>query len=246
MTAETRSFKPAPSRPISVLVVHRYRILADALGKALGERPDFELAGVMAESVDLLDILARDRSKAAADVVVFDVQIARSPVRLIREIRSRCPDAKILPMSVRPDAGVVALIEAGACGYVPLEAGLEDLLATIRQVHHNLAPGSPEVVEAVLHRLKELSGGESARSPAPVGPGELTLREKRVLELLASGCSNRQLADRLGISVSTVKMHLRNLFGKLGVERRQEAVRVAAESGLVRPALASSSRQWPA
>lgn len=216
--------------PISVFLLMRYRILADMLSGLLGERPEFSLAGVAAEpSQALTEISRRDD----VDVLVLDVKSCPAPARFVREVAQCSMSTKVLPTSVSPEKDVVELLEAGACGYVPINASLDELLVTIGQVHRHQAPCCPVVIEAVLDRLKELSDGATP-TPIECPLATLTDKELTVLELLALGSSNRQLSSRLGLSISTIKTHVRSILAKLRVERRQDAALVAAELGLLR------------
>lgn len=226
-------FKPVAEPSISVLVMHRFQILAEMLGGVLREHPEVTLAGVV-QTPDLA--LTTLRGHDAVDILVFDVRSCTSPVRFVRQLRNTSANLKVLPMGVSPQEEIVELIEAGACAYVPLTATLNEWMRTISQVHRGQAPCCPGVVAAVLERLKQLSSEtpEVERS-AVDGIGGLTDMEGKVLEQLAMGCSNRELGQQLGVSVSTVKMHIHSILGKLRVERRQDAVRVAAELGLLKP-----------
>lgn len=211
---------------ISVLLIHRYRILVDTLRESLNGCPDLDLHDVSGGPTEAVAGLAR----RPADVILFDVRTASDPTRATMELRRAAPKAKILPFGLSSQEEIVRLLEAGACGYVAQDAGLEDLRQTIRQAHSNQAPSSPLVVAEVVKRLRELSSHSSRDSgEIPI----LTARELKVLELVSQDLSNREIGKRMGITVATVKMHVHNLFSKLKVEKRRDAVRVAAESGIL-------------
>ncbi len=240
---KSHSIRPqsAAKPSISVLVMHRFRILAEMLGGVLREHPEVTLAGVVQAPELALDQL---KGQSEVDILVFDVRSCSAPAQFVRQLRHRWGSLKVLLMGVAPEEEVVELIEAGACAYVPLTATLNEWMRTISQVHRGQAPCCPVVVAAVLDRLKQLSSETPAvEKRAAQGANGLTDMEGKVLEQLATGCSNRELGQQLGVSVSTVKMHVHSILGKLQVERRQDAVRVAAESGPLKLDLPQFRRQ---
>ena len=152
------------------------------------------------------------------------------------------PDGSIAPLATSgdlpailvlvgddPDAArFVPSLGAGAWGLLPMDCSAEELLAAVKALHQGLLVGSPALLEPLLSRLVQNS------EPLSAPPAEaLTEREAQVLQLLAQGLANKQIAAALGISEHTVKFHISSIFSKLGVSSRTEAVRAGIERGLV-------------
>jgi DNA-binding NarL/FixJ family response regulator len=114
-------------------------------------------------------------------------------------------------------------LQVGAIGYLQKNVSASELAEAIRSVHHGRMALSPEAAEALAQSL--------TRPPAPANG--LTSRERDVLALMADGLNNSEIADRLVVSLGTVKFHVSNIFEKLGVDNRVEAVRLAIERKLV-------------
>jgi len=212
----------AMQSPIPVAVISEDRMLREVLEASLAGRED--LAVVHAGSGE----------DGAVDIVLVDAgcNLAAALAR-VWEARERWPKAKVVVIGLeREDESVVELIEAGAGGYVLKDASLEDLVAAIRAAHQGLAACSPRVVASVLARISELS---RYVAPAPAAPATepLTLREREILALLATGLGNKEVGRRLRITVQTVKNHVHRILEKLGVHRRRDAVRLAYDLGIL-------------
>jgi two-component system, NarL family, nitrate/nitrite response regulator NarL len=128
------------------------------------------------------------------------------------------PQAKIVALGV-PESEAVAWIEAGASGFVPPDGSLGDVIVAVEKVADDELAASPQVTARLASRVRLLA----AESPPSIPDGRLTTREVEVLELLAEGLSNKQIAQRLSIQLQTVKNHVHNVLVKLGVKRRAEA-----------------------
>jgi DNA-binding NarL/FixJ family response regulator len=124
----------------------------------------------------------------------------------------------------------VEFVEAGAHAYVLQSASPEGLMTAVREVHAGRSPNSPRVVTAVLRRIGSLAG---VPVPPPRTTEPLTPREMEILTLLARGLGNKEICQRLHITVQTVKNHVHSILAKLQVHRRREAVRLAYEMGML-------------
>jgi DNA-binding NarL/FixJ family response regulator len=207
------------ARPIRVLVVSDTRLYRDGLSEVLGRTRSLAVVGAVAHPLDAVAEL----EDADVDVVLLGLA-AEVMLDAARFIGAAHPGVRIVALAVdaRPE-GVVPLAEAGACGYVPRDAALSDLIATLRSVVRGESPCSPTVAAGLLRRLATLAGGQDPGAPAP---GRLTAREQEVLSLLGEGLSNKQIARRLCIELPTVKNHVHHVLEKLQVSRRTEAVAV--------------------
>ena len=214
-----------------VLLIGRKTMCLEGLAAILSTMPDVELAG---RAVEWADGLAR-AATLEPDVVIVDmVHCAECgpsvPVECVRALEGH----RVVIMGL-PDAdpGIVDAFEAGALGYLSLSGqSAEDVRRVISTVASGEAALDPRLSASILSRMRKLArsaGSNAARDLAP------TDREHDVLDLLVSGCSNREIAQQLHVSESTVKNHLHAIYSKLGVETRSQAISEAIRRGLATP-----------
>ena len=192
------------------------------------------LAALLAQLPELrvIDLLSDPEVAAArvrggdADVAVVDT--GSGDVAVAAKLLQAVPDARVVVLAAtqRPE-DVFALAEAGVLGYVTPEQSTDDLGATIESVARDEMMCTPRIAALLVRRVQALA----ANRPAPAG--RLTAREARVLELVAEGLSNREIAARLYIEVTTVKNHVHNILEKLGAKTRAEAVGLMEPGNLV-------------
>lgn len=210
---------------VRVFVLHSDRLLADALERSLADRQPLQLVGTAAGPP------AMERLRAARpDVVLIDGSRDRpSALAAVRELREALPQLELLPFGLSDREEILDFIEAGATGYVSAQASLAELVATVEAVSRGESPSSGVVVAAALRRLLDLSRELAPRRPA----SPLTAREGEVLERVAGGLGNKQIAGELGIALATVKNHVHSILEKIGARSRREAVRRAYERGWI-------------
>lgn len=203
---------------ISVLVVDDHALHRDGTRRILEHYPDFEVVGD-AESGEAALALVAELHPA---VVLLDIRLpGMNGIETARRIHDRHPDVRVLMVTAYDDEEYVrGALEAGAAGYLSKTAPGRELVEAIRGV----AAGGSVMQRELLNVL--LTGH-------PGTAGTLTGRELAVLQLLADGMHNKQIATRLGISARTVERHCDNIYGKLGVSSRTEAVVRAISTNLV-------------
>jgi DNA-binding NarL/FixJ family response regulator len=153
-------------------------------------------------------------------------------IEATRQILQRRPGFGIVMVTMlEDDASVFAAIRAGARGYVLKGAHRDEMLHAIRAVARGEALFGPGIARRMSHFFRSLTAGRGIYSGEEAFP-ELTDREREVLELIAQGLKNPEIADRLVISPKTVRNHITNIFGKLQVADRAEAIIQAREAGL--------------
>jgi DNA-binding NarL/FixJ family response regulator len=206
----------AGGRRLRVLVADDHPVVRTGLAAVIGAEPDLEL---VAEAENGQRAVALFRA-LEPDVVLMDLRMpVLDGVEATRAITAEFPRAHILALTTyEGDADIRRALEAGARGYLLKDMLLTEVLTAIRAVGN----GDRVIPAAVAVRLAEYP----ARST-------LTARELEVLELVARGRSNREVADALGRTDETVKIHLKNIFAKLAVADRTEAVTVALARGLI-------------
>lgn len=202
--------------PIRVLIVDDHDMLREGLSTFLRAFPDMRLVG---EAANGAEAVQRCR-ELAPDVVLMDLIMPEMDgVAAIRAINAAPSRPAIIALSSFGEEQLVrAALEAGARSYLLKNVSAESLAEAIRLARAGISSLSPEASGALAGRPE----------PAP----ELTPREREILRLLIDGDTNAEIAARLGLSLYTVKNHVRNLLGKLGVSSRTEAVSLALQRGL--------------
>ena len=203
-----------------VLIVDDHPVFRDGLAGLLATLPDVEIAGTAGTAEEALAVLP-DR---APDIVLMDINLpGASGVEATQEVLAAAPATAVLVVSmVDDDDSVFAALAAGARGYVLKGASAGEITAALRTV----AAGGAVFGAGIASRLL---ANTPAHPPGPALPSqhhELTAREREVLDLLADGASNRQIARSLGISLKTVQNHVSRILDKLqAADRTQAALR---------------------
>ncbi|MDO8338583.1 MAG: response regulator transcription factor [Microcella sp.] len=204
---------------IRVLVADDHAVVRAGIVALLDDVDGIEVVGQAADGLAAVEEARRLRP----DLVVMDVRMpgATGDVATAR-IRAELPGTRVLILTTyESDSTIIAAIEAGASGYLLKAAPAEELVEGVRSVARGETALSPAIAAQLVARL---------RAPAAA---ELTPRELDVLRLVAAGCSNRVIGERLFIGEATVKSHLLRVFEKLGVHDRTRAVTLAMERGLL-------------
>jgi DNA-binding NarL/FixJ family response regulator len=205
---------------LRVLLVDDHRVVLAGLHAMLDPSPDIEVVGEAEDGAEAV-ALVRDLEP---DVVLMDLRMpGMDGVAATARLRELAPAIPVLVLTTYDtDADIVRALEAGATGYLLKDATREELLDAIRSA----AVGRSVLAPTVASRLV-------ARMAAPARSA-LSAREIEVLELVARGRTNKEIARALHLSEATVKTHLVHSFSKLGVEDRTEAVTAALERGIIR------------
>jgi DNA-binding NarL/FixJ family response regulator len=199
-----------------IVIVADVRLYRDGLSEGLRGSGSIDVVGSAASFEHAVDVARRERP----DVVLLDMYPAWS-LALTRRLRRGPRGPAVVALAVpESESAVVAFAEAGVAGFVPRGASLVELVEIVSIVWRGGAACSPRVAASLLRRIVAQAGDGPA---APVPPVRLTSRESEVLALLEEGLSNKEIAARLYIEVATVKNHVHNVLGKLGVHRRTEA-----------------------
>jgi DNA-binding NarL/FixJ family response regulator len=210
--------------PLRLLIADDHPLFRKGMRTMLGAVPDFALVGE-AETAQA----AVERSLALQpDVVLMDLQMpGGSGIQATREIVAASPTTKVLVVTLfEDDDSVFAALRAGARGYVLKDTDEEEMIRAIRAVANGEAIFSPAVASRVLAYF-----AVPRRAAVDVFP-TLTDREREILHLIAQGRSNPAIARELSLSPKTVANHVSNIFGKLQVADRAEAIIRAREAGL--------------
>jgi len=201
---------------ITVLCVDDHPLLLEGVARKIERQPDMKVVGTAGTGQEAVMLYLRHRP----DVVLMDLQLpGMGGQQAIEAIRREDPTAKIIVLTILGgDEDIHRAIHAGAASYLLKSSLSQDLIATVRAVFAGERPMPPEVAE---------------RLAAREGQSGLSAREIEILELIAKGLRNKEIAAALGIGQETVQTHIKRLFVKLHVSDRTAAVTVALSRGIV-------------
>ncbi|MGA9190632.1 MAG: response regulator transcription factor [Anaerolineales bacterium] len=211
--------------PVRLMVVDDHTLFRDGLRALFGSIDDIDVVGEASNGEEAVDKVGR----LQPDVVLMDIQIPEiNGIEATRRIVSAHPEVGVIVVTMlEDDDSVFAAMRAGARGYILKGADQDEMLRAIRSV----ATGEALFGAEVADRLVSFFNGAIQSDGDPAFP-ELTERERQVLDLIAKGWSNAKIADSLVISPKTVSNHCSNIFSKLQVADRTQALLRAREAGL--------------
>jgi DNA-binding NarL/FixJ family response regulator len=215
---------PRDQIPIRVALVEDKRVIREGLGEILGHSNGVECVGTYASVEQALPGL----EGAPCDVLLLDIHLpGMSGVDGVRAVLERFPETRVLMLTVyEEEEKVFDSIRNGASGYLLKKTPPRQIVEAVRQAVEGGAPLSPEIARRMVEHFR--------RGGAPPRPEtRLTEQERELLKLLAEGHSYAAAADRLGISINTVRDHVRSLYEKLHVHSKSQAVSTALRRGLI-------------
>ena len=212
-------------KPIRVLIADDHPIVRQGIRSLLEQFPDMDIVGAAASGPATLQQVAA----LQPDVVLLDVRLAGSNgIEVARQLRRYHPQSRIVILTTYDDDEYLfGALQVGAQAYLLKDASLDVLPAAIRAVHSGKRLLSPLLVDKVLHQFQSLATSELRRESG------LTEEEIRILQLLAEGASNRQIADDLDYSEAAIKKKVQAILEKLQATNRTQAVANAIRRGLI-------------
>ncbi|MBI2266352.1 MAG: response regulator transcription factor [Armatimonadetes bacterium] len=215
--------------PIRLLIVDDHTLVREGFARMLEMETDITVVGQASNSEEAVQ-LTRDLNP---DVILMDIRLqGKNGIETTRLIKEENSHVEVVILSMYDeDEYVFEAVKAGAQGYVLKDISREDLLRTIHVVYSGESLIQPSLARKVLREFTHLV--KESASPRATAPRQLSAREVEVLQLVASGKSNKEIASLLTISERTVKAHLRTVFRKLEVSDRAQAVAYAMRKGLV-------------
>jgi two-component system NarL family response regulator len=201
---------------IRVLCVDDHRIVREGIALIISRQPDMEVVASAASGEEAIELFRQHQP----DVTLMDLQLGTmGGVEAIRAIRRESPGARIVVLTMyQGDEDIFRALDAGAATYLLKDMLSDDLLRVVREVHSGSQPIRPEV-EALL--AKRAAGST------------LTNREVEVIDLIAQGMRNKEIAASLGISEETAQVHVKHILAKLKVKDRSAAITVALRRGII-------------
>lgn len=221
---------------ISVVVIDDQPLMLRAISELIEQAPHLQVAGQAKNGEEGLLVVNDTRP----DVVLTDLDMpVKSGVELIKDLQDY-PSVKTLALTTfATTEWVIAALRAGASGYLVKDAAPDEIVDAVYQVLENTMVVSPAVVKLLSQHIIDDPG--PVRRPAPKDVPELNVRERAVVELLATGMSNREIAESLFLSEGSVKMHLGKACEKLHVRDRVQLLVRAVEWGIAAPRLGGAS-----
>lgn len=217
-------------KPIKLLLVDDQSLFREALRMLLSLQPDFEIVGE-AENGERAVAMVKAH---APDVVLMDLRMpVMTGVEATRRVLAANPATRVVVLTTfEEDEEIFEALRAGALGYLLKACSADKLCESVRAASKGLSVLEPSVAARMMAELNRLSA-KAGRRPMSVLADPLSERELAVLKLLAEGCSNKEIGARLHITEGTVKNHMTNVLGKLGVLDRTQAALRAREIGLM-------------
>ena len=217
-TPSARSSTPSTTAvaPVRVMCVDDHRLMREGIRRIVALQPDMVVVAEASNGAEAVELFQKHKP----DVTLMDLQLpTMNGHEAIRAIRRLQPDARIVVLTMYfGDEDVYRAIESGVMGYILKDTVPDDLIHVIREVHAGRRSVPPEI-EAVL----------DARAMQP----SLTQRELQVLQLLATGKRNKEIASALGISADTTNAHVKSIFQKFNVHDRTAALAEAIRRGII-------------
>jgi len=206
---------------LRILLVERIRLTRDLLGITLQGEPDLAVVGTVASAKQALAFLDTTES----DIVLIGTTLPnQDALDLVRSIRQRAQGVLVVIVGLPEDpAEILPYVEAGASGFILRTDSVSEMLQSIRSTAQNRALVSPEMASLLMEKVALLSHKLSEVTAEPPDLQELTEREREVLDLVAAGRTNQEIAEALVIEVGTVKNHVHSILTKLKVHSRRDA-----------------------
>jgi DNA-binding NarL/FixJ family response regulator len=210
------------SDPIRVLVIDDHGLVAETLKATLSEQEGIAVVGLASNGEDGINLAV----SLTPDVALVDFRLPdMTGAEVIRALSEKVPSCRCVVLTGSgQDRALLDSLDAGAIGFLTKHQRFSEVVAAVRAAAIGEATVSPALLGRVLPVLR--SGSD---------PGKLTPREREVLELMASGKPNNEIAEALFVSVNTIRNHVANILTKLGARTRVEAVAIATREGVVTP-----------
>ncbi len=211
----------------SIMLADDHPLLRKALRDELENQPDFVVVAEAANGEEAVKIA----TEIVPDVAIMDISMPKvNGIEATKQIKAKCPAVAVLVLTVHDETEhILSILQTGAAGYLIKTAFGEEVVQAVRAVIAGETVLSPQIFQRIIKSaLRHVS------KPVSLDAGEkITAREQEILQLASSGMSNKEISQRLDLSEYTVKSYLVEIFSKLNVSSRTEAVMVALKAGLI-------------
>ncbi|MGB8656189.1 MAG: response regulator transcription factor [Candidatus Zixiibacteriota bacterium] len=214
-------------KKVRLLVADDHKIFRQGIKKLLEEEPDLQVVGEAADGRDVV----KKAIELKPDIVLMDIAMANlNGLEATRQIKKALPDMRVIMLTMhKNEEYVLQSFQAGASGYILKEGAVEELVSAIRSIHQDKSFLSPTISKTLIDAY--LRKSETGKTETPFDL--LTDREREVLQLIAEGYTNREVAKSLFISVKTVEAHRAHIMQKLNIHDIAKLVKYAIQKGLV-------------
>ncbi|MBX9918965.1 MAG: response regulator transcription factor [Mycolicibacterium frederiksbergense] len=216
---------------IRVAIVDDQELMRSALRMMVDSQPDLEWVGDAADGHEALNLVRSRR----VDVVLMDLRMPRlDGIQATAAITAEWPECRVIALTTFDlDEYAFPALRAGASGFLLKDARSEDVVEAIRTVHAGHSVVAPSTTRRLIEHVAHAPAADAGRGDAV--RRALTPRELDILLVIATGASNREIAEKLSLSEATIKTHVGHVLAKLGLRDRVQAVVLAYESGLAHP-----------
>jgi two-component system, NarL family, response regulator LiaR len=210
---------------ISILLAEDHLVTRQGIRRLLEDEKDFEIVGEASNGQEAVDMV----NELKPHIVVMDIAMPKlNGIEATRQIKLTDPTTGILILSAYDDDEYVfALLKAGAAGYLLKSVSGDELIKAIKAIHK----GEPVLAPAIARKVMNYFKLQDVVSDIESGPEHLSNRELEIIRLAARGLTNREIAEELHLSYRTIEGHMRDIFNKLGVGSRTEAVLIGLKKG---------------
>ena len=210
-----------------ILIADDHAMLREGMRELLEQEKDFELVGEAADGEEAV----KQAGELKPDIVIMDIVMPKlNGVEATKQIKQVSPVTAILILTAYSDIRyIIGLLEVGACGYLLKNSPGKDVVKAIREIRAGESVLDPEVTRKLVQRLASLSKTQDEREAS----GQLTSRETEILQWASRGLSNKEMSEKLFISLRTVKAHMTNIFIKLGCSSRTDAIIKGLKQGYI-------------
>lgn len=218
--------------PIRILIADDHQLLRQGIRNFLALEPDFDIIG---EAVDGEDAVAKTQ-ELLPDVLLLDINMPKlTGIEVAGKLKQLCPDVRVMALTIHDDENyMMKMIQSGAAGYLLKDVEPSVMVQAIRRIYAGESFVEPSLTKKLFHGItnrEELRPSPPVHSPQEVD--RLSAREIEVLQLIGRGMSNAEIARELFLSEKTVKNHLTNIFRKIQVTDRTQAVLYAIKHKIV-------------
>jgi NarL family two-component system response regulator LiaR len=215
------------AKKITIMLADDHPLLRQALRDVLEKQPDFEIIAEVGDGVEAVELA----TKLVPNVVIMDISMPElNGLEATRQIKAQCPQIAVLVLTIHDSSEhILSILEAGAAGYLTKSVFGDEVVHAVRGVVSGDTVLSPSISQQIIkHALQHIT------KPINLEAGEkLTVREMQILKLASRGLSNKDIAAELDLSLRTVKSYFTDIFSKLDVSNRTEAVITALRSGFL-------------
>jgi DNA-binding NarL/FixJ family response regulator len=211
--------------PIKVIICDDHQLICDGVSKLLDSERDIKVIGKAYNGKEAVEKV----KELNPDIVIMDIKMpVMDGIEATKVIKSQYPSVKVIAFSVYEDENLILqMIQAGAVGYILKDITLENLGKAIVNVHNGYAMINPKIARKILSIMSDNQEGVITSLE------NLTPKEVEILREVARGKSNKEIGEKLFISESTVKSHITNIFQKLNIHSRAEAISYAVKKGII-------------